>query len=248
MANYGKQFEGVEGPSDAELKALEDHHEIYGDDFSPETVKGLQSMYAKIDPGYARLVATRERKNVGARRAGFDISRPDMSSVSSQEERQLVPGTDSSNAPTTDFDPSDSIRAVGGAPIDSGRSYYYDENKNNPNYQVGLHLLRTAGNCNHPRCQSLRGRGMELIGAVGRFGVGEEYWKASQPEIPSVATLKKSNSGNYIAYRPADPQGSEWQSALASTKNDAEALYRPEHLLQHHHPEGDMDFEKYPAF
>lgn len=52
----------------------------------------------------------------------------------------------------------------------------------------GLLLLRLAGpSCNHPRCQKIRAKGVELLGtAIGQRGMSNEPGVASGESIPSV--------------------------------------------------------------
>lgn len=242
MADYGKNFEGVEGPSDAELRALEDHHEIYGDDFSPELVKSLQEKYAQIDPGYARIRSARMHGRGQVEGPSMTSARIQEPSLSTQDE--LVAGGSSSRATSSDFDVADTFRSVSGAPLTGGRSTYYDEAKETPAYAQGVFLLRTAGNCNHPRCQHIRARGMELMGATDRYNTGKRYWEAQGPEIPSIRTDKKSGTGTYAEYEPADKKSPEWRNLVASTSPSD--IFSPSDFLQHHHGPEDADFVKNP--
>lgn len=243
MADYGDRFEGIEGPTDAELTALE------SEDFSAETVKSLQKMYRKIDPGYDRLLSTRERRQaMGVGRIAGP--RGGMESAATQDE--LIPGQGGTlhdvSVTSSDYDPADSIRSISGAPMSGDRSPYFEEHKNSPAYLVGLHYLKTAGACNHPRCQQLRARGMELIGGKERYGVGKT-WEATQPAIPSVREDKpyrtpSGQMGVEVSYRPADPSHPAWRQALANRRPGD--LLDPSDLLEHHHGPEEEDFAKNP--
>jgi len=137
----------------------------------------------------------------------------------------------------------------------TGRGSFDDRRNSLPDYELGVRLMRTAGRCNHPRCQLIREKGMELTGVSGRFaGVGIE---SNQPEIPSIPVDKKYYGKNPLtgkdnrsdirierSYKPADKNHPEWASMQQG--GVGESFYDPSDLLQHHHFEGDADFERYP--
>jgi hypothetical protein len=98
---------------------------------------------------------------------------------------------------------------------------------------------------------------MELMGADTRYQTGTgSSWTSGQPAIPSVpvdsrtypiVNGKQSRTAQTVReYEVADKNHPEWKALIAQNKAGGESFFQPQDLLEHHHPAGDMDFEKYP--
>jgi hypothetical protein len=98
---------------------------------------------------------------------------------------------------------------------------------------------------------------MELMGADTRYQTGTgSYWESGKAPIPSIPTDtrtypiingKQSRKGQMVReYEVADKKHPEWKALVAQDKAEGESFFAPSDLLEHHHPAGDMDFEKYP--
>ena len=269
------QFSGLSGPSDAELSGIESgapEAESYGS-FTREGVERLREMNEKIDPNYARTRAARRvgggtlsnmvsnrDTGTGSESASFSLS--DANPASSQRSEGIEQGVATSvDMGSSGDDPAanrPSMAGSGAGAFGGAPSRYWETHRQNAGYQTGVFMLRTAGRCEHPRCKAIRAKGMELMGADTRFQTGGgDYWETSQPALPSVPvdTLTnpirggkedRKNKQTVREYKVADPNHPEWKALLAQDKAGGESIFQPQDLLEHHHPEGDMDFEKYP--
>lgn len=113
-------------------------------------------------------------------------------------------------------------------------------------------LLRTAGRCDHPRCNAIREQGLHLMKAAGTH-ISMDQLPAP---IPSVASYKKTYSMKdgkqdrknvevVQTLRPKDPKHPEWVQATTEAKGGFN-IFDPSDLLEHHHGPEDHDFQKYP--
>ena len=260
------QFSGLSGPSDAELAGIESgapEAESYGS-FTADQVEGLRRMNEKVDPAYARTRAARRGGaglSTSVNLGGF-INKIDAARVSEEAagssgdyvKNEFLDEGSSGDDPAS-LRPSmagSGAGAFGGAP-----SRYYETHKQNAGYQTGVFLIRTAGRCEHPRCQALRAKGMELMGADTRYQTGTgSSWASGRAPIPSVPidtrtspiiNGKQSRKGQMVReYKVADKKHPEWKALVDQDKAEGESFFAPQDLLEHHHPAGDMDFEKYP--
>lgn len=266
------------GPSEKDLADIESEDPGTGI-YTPEQIEGLRRMNEKVDPAYARQRSARRGGTAGGiqPRGGAEaaISRVQgafgTSGVSDKALTTLegsfgttnkkgeVMGVKGGGAEmgSSGDEPvsSPSMRAVGLGDI-SAPSAYYGKHKDTPGYQQGVMLLRTAGRCNHPRCQMIRAKGMEMIGAKERYQIGGQYWESKQSPIPSIASEKpyypivggkedRKNKQTYTELSPADPKHPEWLKAQAEAKGGT-SMFDPSDLLEHHHKDEDSDFERYP--
>lgn len=113
-------------------------------------------------------------------------------------------------------------------------------------------LLRTAGRCQHPRCNAIREHGLSLMKAAGtNISMGQ------MPDpIPSIASYSRTypirggkqdrtNPEVTQTLRPKDPKHPEWVKATTESKGGVN-IFDPSDLLEHHHGPDDANFEKYP--
>ena len=223
MANFKDMFNDIEGPTDAELQALE------SEDFSPETIQGLQRMYAKIDPQYGRRLAERDRSRGIAPMSGAS-SRGRGESAATQDE--LVAGQGGvlgGNTNSTDFDPADTQPAIRATSVGNRGVSTSSVDPNSEAYKAGKMYLKIAGpTCNHPRCRMYRDRGLELMGLKQTHkitGRGRDWSESTTAPITSKS----------------DPR---WREIKGSyTPSD---FFMPSEYLEHKHGPEDDDFEGVP--
>jgi hypothetical protein len=233
-------FEGISGPSAQDLSDIESGSEDTGV-FTAEQVEGLRKMNERVDPAYARQRSAR-RGSTNSTQMRTDAS------TSLERSRDIArsadPGIQTAEVlemGSSGDDPASSrprMTASGMGDIGGAPSGYFGKHKDTANYQTGVMLLRTAGRCNHPRCQMIRAKGMEMTGADRRYQTGGAFWESDKEEIPS-----RINSKGLLS--PVDDKHPEWLAATKSAKGGRD-LYDPSDLLAHHHKPGDEDFEKYP--
>lgn len=235
--------------------------EIESSDFSPEAIEGFRKRYAEIDPAYGK---TREARS-GRASTFHDVVAKRASGVSVEGTgAAVIPDTEAFEHTTraeagihgvdahvdmgsSGDDRAAAHRAVGGygmGSVTAGKRDAFAETRGTAAHKEGIFLLNVAGRCDHPRCEAIRARGLELMGATGNRMLGSEYEKANLPAIPSIEVKSGPQKGEL---RPADPNHPEWVAARKAAKNPREAsLLMPTSLLQHHHRPGDDDFERYP--
>jgi hypothetical protein len=246
--------------------------------FTADQIEGLRKMNERIDPAYARQRAakrggTNTLKGAGTPRqssgAGEEFNISALSDTLGATDQTRSEGAQYGIDTSVDMgssgdDPASSLPrrgAVGMGDIGGAASGYFGKHKDTPQYQMGLSLLETAGRCNHPRCQMIRAKGMEMIGADKRYQTGGQFWESKQDPIPSIATKQRyypivngkedrKNPQMETILSPADPNHPEWQAlikvAKGSKKGENKELFHPSSLLAHHHEPGDEDFEKNP--
>lgn len=262
-AHMSGQFAGLTGPSEQDLADIESE-DVGTGAFTSEQIEGLRRMNEKIDPAYARQRnkagtkfsdnAARNAAAGGAKRATASDA---LTNIESAEGVRGVGGMVSSKeVVSSDFDPADYRRSMSGVGLTNAPSHFAGT-RGTQAHAEGVFLLRTAGRCNHPRCQMIRAKGMELMGADSRLQLGgKHYWEASEPEIPSIATEKtyypiaggkedRKNKKTYTELSPADPKHPEWLNLQAQAKS-GHSIFDPSDLLAHHHGPEDDDFGNYP--
>lgn len=283
-------FEGIAGPTAQDMADIESGHEDTGV-FTAEQVEGLRRMNEKIDPAYARQRATKRGEMSSMKKSGMHGR-----SIGAGEELNIAAlsdnlgATDQTRAEGAQYgietsvdmgssgdDPAasrPSVKGVGVGDVSSG-SGYYGKHKGTPAYDMGLSLLETAGRCNHPRCQMIRAKGMEMIGADKRYQLGGgQFWESTQAPIPSVASYEKvyprvdvtsdnpngredrKNPRIEQVLRPKDPNHPEWKALINESRRNAKLesegklkgqhSFLPSSFLEHHHGPEDADFEKNP--
>lgn len=261
-AHMSGQFAGLTGPSEQDLADIESE-DVGTGAFTSEQIEGLRRMNEKIDPAYARQrnKAGTKFSDTAARTTAGGAKRATaadaLANIESAEGVRgmggLIPGKE---VVSSDFDPADYRRSMSGVGVTSAPSHFAGT-RGTQAHAEGVFLLRTAGRCNHIRCQMIRAKGMELLGADTRMQLGgKHYWESSEPEIPSVATEEKyypmvggkesrKDVRTTTVLSPADPKHPEWVSLQAQAKS-GHSLLQPSDLLAHHHGPEDDDFEKYP--
>lgn len=260
------QFPGLSGPSDAELAGIESgapEAESYGS-FTADQVEGLRRMNERVDPAYARTRSAQRggaglstSVNLGGSVNKIDAARVSEEAAGSSGDYVKNPSLDEGSSGDDPASLRPSMAGSGAGAFGGAPSRYYETHKQNAGYQAGVLLLRTAGRCEHPRCQALRAKGMELMGADTRYQTGTgSSWTSGQPPIPSIpidtrtspiVNGKQVRKGQIVReYKVADKKHPEWQARVAQDKEEGESFFAPQDLLEHHHPAGDMDFEKYP--
>lgn len=194
----------------------------------------------------------RARRSSGTNGRNINIMRPDGGGFATNVPASSGPETDTNNfgdsGTTTsvpknainnsDFDPADSlprVRAVGGtqgqATTGAGS---FESRAHSDSYGIGQTYVKAAGRCNHMRCQLLREKGLELMGAHDRFqGVGYE---SKMPAIPSVpvdkkyygtdASGKENRSDKRVerSYKPADATHPEWVARGGNGRSGAPGM------------------------
>lgn len=272
------QWANVSGPSAKDISDIESEDPGTGI-YTPEQIEGLRRMNESIDPAYARQRAARRKVTGGVQprldvetalsrvRGGAGTSGTSDKALTTLEgafgtsnKKGEVAGVMGGGAEmgSSGDEPVSSppMRASGLADVGGAPSGYYGRNKDTAKYQQGVFLLRTAGRCNHPRCQMLRAKGMELIHGEKRYQTGGQYWESQETPIPSIATEKpyyptvggkedRKNKQTYIDLSPADTKNPEWVAATTAAKSGS-SIFEPSDLLEHHHRPGDEDFERYP--
>lgn len=261
------QFPGLSGPSDAELAGIESgapEAESYGS-FTADQVEGLRRMNERVDPAYARTRAARRggaglstSVNLGGSINKIDAARVSEEAAATSGDYVKNPSLEEGSSGDDPANLRPSMAGSGAGAFGGAPSRYWETHKQNAGYQTGVFMLRTAGRCEHPRCKAIRAKGMELMGAENRFQTGGgDYWETSQPPIPSVPVdtrtypvrggkEDRSNAQTVREYKVADKNHPEWKALVAQDKLGGESIFQPQDLLEHHHPAGDMDFEKYP--
>lgn len=112
--------------------------------------------------------------------------------------------------------------------------------------------LRTAGRCQHPRCNAIREHGLDILRSEGTH-ISMDQLPAP---IPSVASYQKTypirngkqdrtNPEVIQTLKPKDPNHPEWVKHRTEAKGGT-GLFDPSDLLEHHHGPEDDNFEKYP--
>ena len=260
------QFPGLSGPSDAELAGIESgapEAESYGS-FTADQVEGLRRMNERVDPAYARTRAARRggaglstSVNLGGSINKIDAARVSEEAAGSSGDYVKNPSLDEGSSGDDPASLRPSMAGSGAGAFGGAPSRYWETHKQNAGYQTGVFLLRTAGRCEHPRCQALRAKGMELMGADTRYQTGTgSSWTSGQPPIPSIPvdTLTnpirggkedRKNKQTVREYKVADPKHPEWVEA-ENQSHAADSIFSPHDLLEHHHGPEDHDFEKYP--
>lgn len=265
--NSGHGLNNIEGPSDAELMDIE--AEPASKDYSDASIEAHREAYAKIDPGYARVRESRKRGSGNVGPSGADLTaRPSAADIVSDES---IAGMGGGNFPqagkavSSDFDPADihrSMRGVGLGSIgsDEGGVSASPFEKFAPRSSdeatarnQGQFLLKLAGRCNHPRCASMRAKGLELIGkpAEGRsFGKGVEATepaipstyedKTYYPEDPVTGKQNRKNAQTVRTYSVA-PEGKAMHASLSNALGQSGAhIIHADDFLEHHHDPEEM--------
>lgn len=218
------QFGDVSGPSESELAdiELESAEDPY---YTPEMTEDFRKKFSSMDPNYTAVRRTREGTR-GAGATDFGISRLADKAASEKAEHvtgsQMLGGT-TGTVGTTDFDPADfrpAVRGQGsaswditneeGTPIKRASRFDVFAPRNPAEAQtreLGKFYLQLAGpTCNHPRCQAIRARGVELLGAaIGTRGMSSRPWEAQTEAIPSVRKIVKQPFFS-VSPNPRDPE------------------------------------------
>lgn len=259
---------GVENPMDAPGASSEKW------DFSPEDIEKFRAEEAERNPQYAALRNARMGKrgggtieggafDTGEGRGGLNIAAlSDASSAKDQTRSEgAAHGVDISvDMGFSSDDPYARSRpAVSGSNLAhvTGSSFDARRASRGAGYEAGAMLVKTAGRCNHPRCQLIREKGLEMMGVMDKFqGIGIESQKTPIPSIPvdkpyygtDPSTGKQNRKEVHIErqYKPADPSHPEWVAMRRGGTGAGDELFDPSDLLEHHHFPGDTDFERYP--
>lgn len=201
------QFGDITGPSDAELADIESGKSSAteaGAFFTPEVVEGYRRDFAHLDPNYAALRRSREgTRGTGA--TDFGAGTRNVQEHLSNEENFGVGEGPKGSGNRSDFDAADMHRSyrgtgAGGWDVEAGKrasSFEVNAPRSADESRAraqGLMFLKMAGpTCNHPYCQGIRAKGMELLGrGLGSSrALSEENWHIAEPERAPFPSVRK---------------------------------------------------------
>lgn len=275
-AHMSSQFAGLTGPSEQDLADIESE-DVGTGAFTSEQIEGLRRMNEKIDPAYARQrnKAGTKFSDTAARTTAGGAKRATaadaLANIESAEGVRgmggIVPGKE---VVSSDFDPADYRRSVSGQGVSMGTSGTgrFESMRGTPQHEIALTLHKLAGpTCNHPRCQMLRARAVEMMGLENtRQFKGGKYWEAQGTPIPSIPVDEKvypmdvhgkeipgsrKNAQTVRSYKPANPKDPRWlelvkQSRAGSRAQGGADIFAPEDWLEHHHLPHEDDYDAYP--
>lgn len=237
------ELEGLEGPSDSELRAIE------GETSPSATAAG--AFYTPEEIARTRKSAAQYTPKTGMR--GYSAMAGDVNDISSlTTPKEYDP--DTSKAPTRSDSPVPIFSteegeigrsreiSYGGASIGSLaeepglRESPFTRIKEGSDVArkqlmgAGLLMLREAGRCDSPGCQMLRSTGMKLTGQTQRMAAGKPS-VSNEPAIPAVHTMKN----NVVVSKPADPANPEFKAIQKELQGSSGAIFTPEDALEHNH-------------
>jgi hypothetical protein len=213
MANNPKnsklsdQFGDFVAPTESDLNTIEDGND--GGYYSPERIEDMRVGFSGVDADYTAFRNSKARTR-GAGATDFETTRAaDRSAAAVGDNPEWLgseqTGGSKNTGNTSDFDAADTHgkyrgAGFGGMDVEAGpRASTFDIRRPRnaaeaANRAAGEWYIKTAGpTCNHPRCQALRARGMELwepsMGS-DRMLTERDYAKSTVPHlaIPSTRT------------------------------------------------------------
>jgi hypothetical protein len=212
------QFGDITGPSDSDLTNIEDSND--GGYYTPERIEDMREGFSGVDADYTALRNSRARTR-GAGATDFETTRAaDRSAAAVADNPEWLgseqTGGSKNTGNTTDFDAADTHgkyrgAGFGGMDIEAGpRASTFDRRRPRnaaeaANRAAGEWYIKTAGpTCNHPRCQALRARGMELwepsMGS-DRMLSERDYAKSTVPHL-AIPSVRRDSSLAQMELRP----------------------------------------------
>lgn len=221
------QFGDFIEPTESDLATIEDGND--GGYYSPERIEDMRRGFSDVDANYTALRNSRARtRGAGATDFGA-TSAVDRSAAAVADNPEWLgselTGGSKNTGNTSDFDAADTHgkyrgAGFGGMDIEAGpRASTFDRRRPRNAAEAaaraaGEWYIKTAGpTCNHPRCQALRARGMELwepsMGS-DRMLSERDYAKSTIPHL-AIPSVRRDSSLAQMELRPESADVPEGQ-------------------------------------